>query len=347
MRKLGNTPGMLVVLPAFAAVALCTVLAGSAFGQGGQPSMTASVNCDFPSGHLAKVFFYAAPTEAATREAGTVHCGEQITILDKAVNGYYPIQTADGTRGYIPAVFVSGAPGAAQAGPPTVRQAETKPHSVEEGQLPSSIASRQAVASQALALLQPFPVCEPAVELVKPVVPYLDKVDASESDQQFWTAVQKIYPAIWDVVTPCLRTVSSTPTAGAGRATAGVLTLVVLLSDLRGNVLALAVKQKTEEETRLRNNVAEYAKEVQRYFGDQQRYVRELERYARRVQQQEARSQQQQNFVNALLLLRALSPPAAPRAYAPPPGPLVPRFNLGVDCTIEPTITGQTFVHCY
>jgi Bacterial SH3 domain len=344
MRKLGNTPGMLLVLPAFAAVALCTILAAPAFGQGGQPGTTATVYCG-PPPHPDVVFFYMAP-ETATREAGAVPCGQQITILGESVNGYYPIQTADGKRGYLSTVFVS-APKAAQAGPPIVRQAETKPRSVEEGQLPSSIASRQAVASQALALLQPFPVCEPAVELVKPVVPYLDKVDASESDQQFWTAVQKIYPAIWDVVTPCLRTVSSTPTAGAGRATAGVLTLMVLLSDLRGNVLALAVKQKTEEETRLRNNVAEYAKEVQRYFDDQQRHVRELERYARQVQQQEARSRQQQNFVNALLLLRALSPPAAPRAYAPPPGPLVPRFNLGVDCTIEPTITGQTFVHCY
>lgn len=216
---------------------------------------------------------------------------------------------------------------------PSAAQSPVPPASA---QLPAS-AQKQAMVSASLDLLAEYPKCEPGIAVVKPIVPYLDReVDAVSSDTKFWEQINKIYPVIWTVLTPCAGAVTA---SGNAKAEAGILSLSFLLANLRGDVLAWLVQAVSNQHKKLGKAVDDYVAQNQRYLEAQQKYIHDLEQYARQAEQRRA-------FADTLALLMALTPPASPKVYVQQAAS-APRVNLGVHCTVQPVISGQTFVNCY
>lgn len=199
-------------------------------------------------------------------------------------------------------------------------------------------AGDQATASMALNALAAYPQCESGAEIIKPIVSYLDKdVEASASDQSFWDQIQKIFPSVWDVLSPCVRAAGQ---SNDPRAAIAVVSLSFVLANLRANTLAFLLKQVSKQHEELRRAAQEYVANNEKYLESQQAYIKRLEMYAQQ-------SQGQQNFLQTLLLLEALSPPTAPTVYVQPAAQPSPTLNLGVHCTVQRTVLGQTFVNCY
>jgi hypothetical protein len=125
------------------------------------------------------------------------------------------------------------------------------------------------------------------------------------------------------------------------------LTLAIVITDFRGNALAWMVKQLSEQREKYRKDVIAYIDETHKYEEAQQKYVDDLERYARQMQQQQAQAESQRSFLQTLVLLKALSAPPAPQVVCVQQPRQAPVVNLGVHCTVQPTIIGQTFINCY
>ena len=183
------------------------------------------------------------------------------------------------------------------------------------------------------------------IEKIRTLQPYLAKdLESSAGDEKFWREYGQSYDGIWDAWTACTTATVQSKDASAQAAT---LTLAVVIADFRGNALAWMVKQLSEQREKYRKDVIAYIEENHKYEDAQQKYVWDLERYARQMQQQQAQAEQQRSFLQTLLLLKALSAPPAPQVvYAQQPRQ-APAVNLGVHCTVQPTITGQTFIDCH
>lgn len=190
------------------------------------------------------------------------------------------------------------------------------------------------IASASVAVLAGFPQCEGSLSLIKPLIPFLDQ-DVGLSMQNADFRRQMIgFAALQEAFTPCMRAVAASK--GDTKPAAAILATQYVLQDFRANVLAWLVDQLSRQNRALVN----YTKESQQYVHSLRIYAQRLQLYARQVQGQ-------QEFLQTLELLRALNPPAAPRVYIPESPQLTPALNLGVHCTVQPTITGQTFVDCY
>jgi len=103
----------------------------------------------------------------------------------------------------------------------------------------------------------------------------------------------------------------------------------------------------SEQREKYRKDVIDYIDETHKHEKAQQKYVEDLERYARQMQQQQAQAERQRSFLQTLVLLKALSAPAPPQVVYVQQPRQAPVVNLGVHCTVQPTITGQTFINCY
>jgi hypothetical protein len=211
-------------------------------------------------------------------------------------------------------------------------------------QFPSE-ASKSAVVSTAITMLAPHSECGALIQRVKTLQPYLGKsVDSSAGDEKFWREYGQSYEGIWDTWSPCVGAAMQSKDTGAQTA---ALTLAVVIADFRGDALAWMVKQVSEQREKYRKDVIAYIDETHKYEEAQQKYVGDLERYARQTERQQAQAERQQSLLQTLLLLKALSAPPAPQIVYVQQPRQAPVVNLGVHCTVQPTITGQTFINCY
>jgi hypothetical protein len=183
------------------------------------------------------------------------------------------------------------------------------------------------------------------IQKVKTLQPYMEKeLDSSAGDEKFWREYGQSYEDIWDTWTACTGAITQ---AKDNSALTANLTLAVMIADFRGNALAWMVKQLSEQREKYRKDVIAYIEENQKHEETQKKYVGELERYARQMEQQQAQTKRQQAFLKTLLQLQALSAPNAPQVVYTQQPSQAPAVNLGVHCTVQPVITGQTFINCY
>jgi hypothetical protein len=211
-------------------------------------------------------------------------------------------------------------------------------------QFPSA-ASKSEVISTAISMLGPHAECGSMIQKVKTLQPYMEKdLDSSAGEEKFWREYGQSYDGIWDAWTTCTGAAVHAKDASAQAAT---LTLAVVIADFRGNALAWMVKQLSEQREKYRKEVIAYIEETHKYEEAQQKYVGDLERYARQMEQHQAQTERQRSFLQTLLLLKALSAPSAPQVVSVQPPRQAPVVNLGVHCTVQPTIAGQTFIDCY
>ena len=211
-------------------------------------------------------------------------------------------------------------------------------------QFPSGV-SKSAVVSTSTSMLATHSECGALIQKVKTLQPYLDKgVEASAGEEKFWREYGQSYEGIWDTWSPCVGAALQSKDTGAQTA---ALTLAVMIADFRGNALAWMVKQLSEQREKNRKDVIAYIEETHKYEEAQQKYVGDLERYARQMEHQQAQAERQRSFLQTLLLLKALSAPPAPQVVYVQQPRQAPVVNLGVHCTVQPTITGQTFIDCY
>src|SRR5207245_6835960 len=134
---------------------------------------------------------------------------------------------------------------------------------------------------------------------------------------------------------------AATVQAKDASAQTATLTLALVIADFRGNALAWMAKQLSEQREKYRKDVITYIEETNKYEEAQQKYVKDLERYARQMEKQQAQAERQRSFLQTLLLLKALSAPTAPQTVYVQQPRQAPVVNLGVHCTVQPTITGQ------